>query len=95
MEIDIEKLRTITDLIFDHIVNDLKVKKIELSQDYYWSIETEQLYDMSKDPTELTAGQLYDDWDFLTKIENRDEAVALMFIHLAPLLRYIGEEVGQ
>lgn len=95
MEIDIEKLRTITNLIFEHITTNLKVKKIELKQDYYWNIPSERLYDMSKDPAEFTAGQLYDDWDFLTKIEDREEAVALMFIHLAPLLRYIGEEVGQ
>ena len=95
MEIDIEKLRAITNLIFDHITHDLKVKKIELKQDYYWDIETEHLYDMTKKPIELTAGQLYDDWEFLKKIDNREEAVALMFIHLAPLLKYVGEDIGQ
>lgn len=50
---------------------------------------------MKNDPTELNVGQLHDDWRLLTKIANRDEAVAYMLIHLAPLLRYIGEEVGQ
>jgi hypothetical protein len=95
MEIDIEKLRSITNLIFDHIIEDVKIKQIELRKDYYWDIDTEQLYNMKNDPTELGVGQLYDDWEFLTKIENRDEAVAYMLTHLAPLLRYIGEEIGQ
>jgi hypothetical protein len=95
MEIDIEKLRSITNLIFDHIIEDVKIKQIELRKDYYWDIDTEQLYNMKNDPIELGVGQLYDDWEFLTKIENRDEAVAYMLTHLAPLLRYIGEEIGQ
>lgn len=95
MDIDIEKLRSITNLVFDHIINDLKIKRVELRKDYYWTIETEQLYVTKNDPTELNVGQLYDDWEFLTKIENREEAVAYMLIHLAPLLRYIGEEIGQ
>lgn len=38
MEIDIEKLKSITNLIFDHIINGLNIKRVELKKDYYWSM---------------------------------------------------------
>jgi hypothetical protein len=47
-------------------------------------------------PSELDIGQLFDDLEFLLKtLDNEEQAVSLMFVHLAPLLRYVGEKVGQ
>ncbi len=91
---EIEKLRVITNLIFDHIRDDLKIEEVSLDKDFYWGIPTELLYDVEK-PNDLDMGQLSDDLEFLSKIENKEEAVSIMFTHLAPLLRYIGEKVGQ
>ena len=96
MEIDIDKLRLITDQIFDHISRDLKINKVSLEQDYYWNVPSEFLFDMDSAPKELDIGQLYDDWEFLLKtLDDEEQAISLMFVHLAPLLRYIGEKVGQ
>ena len=88
-------LRKITNLLFDHIEQDLQISSIPIEEDNYWNVPTEGLYNALKDPTDLDMGQLYEDWDFLTKITNKEEAVSLMMIHLAPLLRYVGEKIGQ
>ena len=96
MDIDIDKLQRITDRIFDHIRQDLEIDKISMDQDYYWNIPSAALYDMDNDPKDIDVGQLSDDLDFLLKLPpDKDQAISLMFIHLAPLLRYIGEKVGQ
>lgn len=96
LEIEINDLRQVANRIFDHIQKDLKIDKVRIEQDYYWDIPKDKLYDPTKDPSDLVLGQLYDDWDFLSSIlADKEQAVSLMLIHLAPLLRYIGEEVGQ
>ena len=95
MKIEIEELRKITNLIFDHIRDDINVSEINLDKDFYWDIDDDKIYDMESKPVEVDVGQLHDDWEFLSKIDNKEEAVSLMFVHLAPLLRYIGTEVGQ
>ena len=95
LEIEINDLRQVANRIFDHIQKDLKIDKVRIDQDY-WDIPKDKLYDPTKDPSDLVLGQLYDDWEFLSSIlSDKEQAVSLMFVHLAPLLRYIGEEVGQ
>jgi hypothetical protein len=83
-------------LIFDHISNDLKVEKLAIKgdQDFYWDVPTGELYAVKKAQPQLDVGRLSDDWDFLKAILN-DGRVSLMLIHVAPLLRYIGQEIGQ
>ena len=54
------------------------------------------MYDLTKDPIEFGHGQLSHDWEFLSSIlKDKELAVALMLIHAAPILHYIGEEIGQ
>jgi hypothetical protein len=97
-EIDIRVLKKITNAILDHVINDLKIKKISIKedQDFYWEVPSDQLYAVKKGQPQLDMGRLLDDWEFLAPIKNDNEqAVALMLIHLAPILKYLGEEVGQ
>ena len=96
LEINIADLREITNRIFDHIQNDLKIDRLHIDKDYYWDIPDEYLYDPLKDPAQFVLGQLYHDWEFLLPlITDKELAVSLMLIHVAPLLRYIGNKVGQ
>jgi len=96
LEIKIADLREVTNRIFEHIEKDLKLDVVRLTEDYYWDVPSDRLYDMANRPAELDTGQLYDDWEFLSHIlQDEDQAVSLMLIHLAPLLRYIGLKVGQ
>jgi hypothetical protein len=96
LKIKVADLREVTNRIFDHIEHDLKIDEVTLDKDCYWDIADEQLYNPLEDPSSFSLGQLFDDWEFLTHIlSDKEQAVSIMFIHLAPLLRYVGLKIGQ
>jgi hypothetical protein len=96
VEIKIADLRLVIGRILDHIEHDLGHATLVLDQDDYWDVADDERYDFTKSPTGLGHGQLRDDWEFLSSIiEDKDQAVSLMLIHIAPLLRRIGEQVGR
>jgi hypothetical protein len=96
VEIKISELRLVVNRILDHIERDLGQSSIRLEQDDYWEVPDGERYDFTKSPEGTGAGKLQDDWEFLSSILNdKDQAVALMLIHAAPILRSIGEQVGQ
>jgi hypothetical protein len=96
VEIKIAELRLVMNRIFDHIEHDLDIVSLELDEDSYWDVADVERYDFSKSPEGFGHGQLQDDWGFLSSIvDDKDQAVSLMLIHAAPLLRRIGEQVGQ
>ncbi len=95
-EVDIAALRRKINLILDHIEIDLGIRRVSLDQDDYWHVMSPDKFDVLVDPAEFGIGKLSDDWDFLKRMsDDRREAVALMLIHVAPLLERIGEQVGQ
>ena len=97
-ELDIRELKKVIDAIFDHIVNDVKVEKLTIKddQDFYWDVPSDKLYAVKDAQPQLDVGKLADDWEFLQAIsKDKSQAVALMLIHAAPLLRHIGQEIGQ
>jgi hypothetical protein len=90
--VSVQELRVVIDHIFSRLIAE-GVDQIELaeSDDFYWSIPKECLYDMSIKPPELNVGRLSDDWHFLSKISDMEEAFSIMFTHAAPLLQYIAD----
>lgn len=98
VELDIRELKTVIDAIFDHIINDVKVEKLTVQgdRDFYWDVPADKLYAVKEAPPQLDVGKLADDWEFLQAIlKDKSQSVALMLIHVAPLLRHIGQEIGQ
>jgi hypothetical protein len=94
--INVHDLRIILNKIFTHITDDLKIDEIELIKNYYWEVPEDCLYSLEKDPSDFTSGSLVDDLDFLKPLlSDEDQAISLMLIHVAPLLRYIATKVGQ
>jgi hypothetical protein len=86
-KIEIAVLRKACERIFEFIENDLKISSIDLEEDLYWSLPEEVRHDMNKVPTASHAGNLFDDYDFVAPlIKDRDQAVSMMFEHIAPLL---------
>jgi hypothetical protein len=93
--IDIAEIRRISDLIFEHILNNLEVKSVELTEDMYWTITPNDIYDIGNDPKDFGIGQLYDDLDFLRRIlDDESQAVPAMMMHLAPILGYLATRVN-
>jgi hypothetical protein len=94
--VEVDKLRYVVDAIFDHISNKLGIKSIDIEENFYWNVDSQSLFKTKEKPLETDLGSLHDDWGFLREILNdEDQAVALMLVHAAPLLRYIGEKIGQ
>ncbi len=93
--IDIVELRRISDLIFEHILNTLEIKSVELTEDMYWAISSNDLYDIEKDPKDFGIGQLFDDLEFLSHIlDDESQAVPAMMMHLAPIFQYLATQVN-
>jgi hypothetical protein len=95
-EIDLHKLRTALNAIIDHPVEDLGITtvKIEEKEDFYWYYDSRDTYNMSKTPVEPLTGQLTDDNDFVKLVHRGESAdISLNLIHVAPLLKYIGEKI--
>jgi hypothetical protein len=92
--IDIDALRKTVNGILDFIENDLGITKVELKQNYYWSITDDVLYSMNQPPKELAVGSLVDDYDFvLSALKSPDQQLPIMFMHIAPLLQALWKAV--
>lgn len=97
-EIDLFELKRIIDEIFAHLINDAGVRKLDLPKDegFYWEVPTDRLYAVQQGQPKLDVGRLSDDWEFLSAIlKDKRQAVGFMLVHLAPILRYIGEQKGR
>jgi hypothetical protein len=98
--VNIGELRRIVSDLLDH-VEAINGPDLRLDQDYYWDVDSDPLYDMTKEmPKADRVGSLGDSWEFLLNLRKQEGDIkgagpSLMLIHAAPLLRYIGEKVGQ
>jgi hypothetical protein len=97
-EIDVKVLKNAVNAVLDHLIEDLECTKVEIkkSSDFYWHVPDSELHDMSKAPIGLDVGSLIDDVDFIKLIARGQYADATYnLIHIAPLLRFIGETIKQ
>lgn len=97
-QLDIRKLKLAIDAIFTHILENLHVETVALTEerDFYWAVPYDEAFSVKQPQPKLDIGRLTDDWAFLEAIlEDKDQAVSLMLVHVAPLLEHIGLEIGQ
>src|SRR5258705_6444349 len=97
-EIDLRALKDAVVAVLDHITNDLGIEKLPIKrdQDFYWNVPTSQLYEVKGRQPTLDVGRLADDWEFVElMLRDKKSAVGAVLLHLAPLLRRVGEGVGQ
>lgn len=94
--VEIRRLRACIDRVLDHIEQDLGISTVELNDAYYWEVPDSSLHQVDREAPRLDIGNLHDDWEFLRQVaDDGDQAVSLMLIHAAPLLRYLAIKVGQ
>jgi len=91
MNVKVTELRLIADQLFTHL-EETGRGEFEVSEDYYWAISKEEIYNPSKDPEDMTLGQLSDDWNELNAIQKTESPpIAYALVWLAAILRNIGE----
>ena len=96
MRIQISELRRATTVLFDHLERSGRTE-IEVTEDFYWSIPEKHLYSAYTAPTEseLTMGQLSDDWNEVAKIASGQRPpIAYALVWLSSLLRFIGTKLA-
>jgi hypothetical protein len=94
--IDMKQLKDSINAVLDHVIEDLQQQMIEIepTSDFYWHVPVTELYETSRKPASVDVGRLSDDVDFVKLIRRGQSAdVAYNLVHIAPLLRYIGERV--
>ena len=95
-EINLKVLQSAVNAVLDHLLEDLGIENvtIEDEKDSYWDCPYPELHDVSMQPGDLTVGQLSDDFDFVKLVRRGQSAdISYNLVHIAPLLRYIGETI--
>jgi len=96
--VNISELRRIVDGLLEH-VEKVHGPEFRLEDDYYWDLNSGDMYDMEKEISKVDeVGSLGDSWEFLFNMRDeniKEQGPALMLAHVAPLLRYIGEKVAE
>jgi hypothetical protein len=95
-DIELKQIRSAINAVLDHLVDDLGIEKVAIDEadDFYWECPAPQVYDSSKKPIELETGRLTDDVDFVKLIQRGHcSDVSYNLVHVAPLLRYLGEKI--
>jgi hypothetical protein len=93
-QVNIRVLRETLNSVLDFIEHDLKKSDVQLPADYYWVVPDDSLYAMPQPPTQLDCGSLNDDLEFVEQAHaHREQALPLIFMHLAPLLVALSKAV--
>ncbi len=93
-EINLKVLKSAVNAVLDHLMEDLAVENVAIEQDKdsYWDCPYPEMHNVAMQPADLTVGQLSDDVDFVRLIHRGPSAdISYNLVHIAPLLRYIGE----
>lgn len=86
------ELRKMADQLFAYL-EETGREEFEMSEDYYWEISQEQLYDPYTKPEDLTLGQLSDDWSRLKLIlEGESPPIGYALVWLSAILRIVGQK---
>jgi hypothetical protein len=92
LKVNLTDLRVIADRLLMYLEETGRTD-IEVSEDYYWHIAMEDAYDVSRDPTNITIGQLSDDWRELERIMNNEAPpIGYALVWLSAIMRIIGEK---
>lgn len=92
MRVTTAELRKALERVLEHLEEN-GCSEQAFDEDYYWWVPTESAYDAYEQPSQLTLGQLSDDWDRAKAIaDGRAEPLGYALVWLSTILRYIGEK---
>ena len=92
MRVTTDELRKAMEVLLKHL-DDTGQFEFELEEDFYWSVPQETRYDVYTPPTELSVGQLTDDWVQLQGIiKGKSEPLGYGLVWASAVLRAVGEK---
>jgi hypothetical protein len=93
-EIDLVVLKNVCNEIFDYMIDDLKLNKIDLQERLYWTIPQDQRYKLEASPETCNVGDLIDDFEFVKEASvDADQALPMLFLHIAPILLALATKI--
>lgn len=97
-EVDLEELKAVAIALIDSAIRENKggTVRIRSDADFYWEVPSDALYGVKGKQPQLDVGCLSDDWEFIRSMaQDPSGATPLALIHLAPILRFIGEGTNE
>lgn len=91
MKISVDEIQK----IILHLLSRLKESRgdeIEVTNDYYWDISDEELYNPYEEPKNTTLGQLSDDIEEIQRLVNSDDAIVYDLKRISSILRALSTE---
>lgn len=94
MRVKTTDLRRACELLLCHL-EATEQPEFEISDDYYWSIHQDEAYNPKISPSDMTLGQLSDDWgEIRALLDGQREPVGYALVWLASILKKIGEQAS-
>jgi hypothetical protein len=88
--VSLTELRQAFELVVAHVVETVG-DEANLTEDYFWSIPVDQIYNVEEEPTELTVGQLSESWgNVQALLENPENVTSYTLVWIADLIRSMG-----
>jgi hypothetical protein len=88
--VSLTELRRAFELVVAHVVETVG-DEANLTEDYFWSIPVDQIYNVEEEPTELTIGQLSESWGNVREIlENPENVTSYTLVWIADVIRSMG-----
>lgn len=92
MNLTIDELNKIFNLIILHLKS-LNISNIELKHDFYWEIDIDEQFDITKQPSIDAIGQISDDLDEIKKYLNEERQLDIFALErLVAILTLINYE---
>ena len=91
MKINVDEIQKITSLLLSRL-KESRGNEIEITNDYYWDISDEELYNPYEEPKNITLGQLSDDIEEIQRLINSDDAIMYDLKRLAGIFKAISIE---
>ena len=91
MKVNIDEIQEVVSLLLKKLKKS-KGNEIELNNDFYWDISTEELYNPYAEPANLSLGQLSDDLLELKRLSTSDNAIVYDLKRVASIIKALSVE---
>ena len=89
--INIDELQETISLLLMKL-KERKGVSIELQNDYYWDIDSKELYNPTEQPKDFSLGQLSFDWEHIKKAKQDDYLIPYDFEKVSCILKALSNE---
>lgn len=88
MKVNIDEIQKITFLLLSKLKDNIG-NEVEISNDYYWNIPNEELFNPYEQPKGLTLGQMADDIEEVQRLLEYDNPIIYDLKRIASILTAI------